>query len=754
VRLKTVIARLSATVVVVTLCLDAPAQTLSYTTTWLGNTFGGGPKWVQNFIEGMYVAPDGTVYAASGWDEAGREFGLYRNGDVIGKCSDTHGWGTNGGPAVVASEKYVFIAHSHGNEGGHLTGEKYPPKGFEWFGISRRTMDGKPAPFPGGRGRFGDMLILHEAPTKVDAHVRGLAVDSKGRLYAGDPNDGLVRVFDAETMKPITSWKVARARQIALDAKDTLWVIQSADAGEPAKILRFSAEGKPLPQQIAFKSPVSPTALCVDRKTGRLLVSDNGPAQQVLIFEGIDAVPKLVGTFGEPGGIYGGKTPGLAGPLRFSGPTGVGADAEGNVYVGCNQPAGGSILRAFSPTGELKWELLGLEFVDAADPVPGSDGTDVFTTECRYTLDWGKDGAGKQWTWRSQTIDPFRYPNDPRLHEGHHNMCAALYREIGGKPFLVVRGMFQHAMVFYKLQGEIAVPSAMFAKGPYRSGNWANVPQPEKGRWIWRDLNGDGDFQADEFLEADGVREPESWAWWVDEKGDVWQGDQTGKEPIRHYLLQWLDEKGNPVYSRAKSETLPLPAPMNHLLRIEYHPAADTMYLTGHTTDRPKTGGEWGQVGSEAWRIDNWSKGNRAPRWRIALPYQPETKVKTPGASVPNVTIKSFCTAGDAVFAVESRTAKVHVYDAGTGTKLGEMTPGPEVAKESGWVDFPDAIRACRRKNGEYLVFVEEDAKAKIIIYRWTPGARPLSLPTIPQHAISLSRRDIVRIAQRFIAGD
>lgn len=81
--------------------------------------------------------------------------------------------------------------------------------------------------------------------------------------------------------------------------------------------------------------------------------------------------------------------------------------------------------------------------------------------------------------------------------------------------------------------------------------------------------------------------------------------------------------------------------------------------------------------------------------------------------------MKAFCTAGDAVFAVEFRTAKVHVFDAATGAVLGEMTPGPEVGRESGWIDFPDAMRAFRRKNGEYLVFVEEDAKAKVIVYRW-----------------------------------
>jgi hypothetical protein len=29
---------------------------------------------------------------------------------------DTHGWGTGGGRAIVASNNYIFIAHSQGNE--------------------------------------------------------------------------------------------------------------------------------------------------------------------------------------------------------------------------------------------------------------------------------------------------------------------------------------------------------------------------------------------------------------------------------------------------------------------------------------------------------------------------------------------------------------------------------------------------------------------------------------------------------------
>ncbi len=57
--------------------------TISYKTSWIGNTFAGGEKWVQIHISAMYVGNDGTVYTNSVWDEAGREAGIYQDGDTI-----------------------------------------------------------------------------------------------------------------------------------------------------------------------------------------------------------------------------------------------------------------------------------------------------------------------------------------------------------------------------------------------------------------------------------------------------------------------------------------------------------------------------------------------------------------------------------------------------------------------------------------------------------------------------------------------
>jgi len=68
-------------------------------TSWLGNTFRGGDKWVQNFFQGVEVQPDGTIWTTSDWDEGGRKFQEYKDGDVIGNVDH----GIAHGPDQVVS---------------------------------------------------------------------------------------------------------------------------------------------------------------------------------------------------------------------------------------------------------------------------------------------------------------------------------------------------------------------------------------------------------------------------------------------------------------------------------------------------------------------------------------------------------------------------------------------------------------------------------------------------------------------------
>ncbi|WP_460207180.1 NHL repeat-containing protein [Scytonema sp. NUACC21] len=675
----------------------------SYTTSWIGNSFGGGSKWVQIQISSMYVTPDGTVYTNSPWDESGREAGIYKNGDVMGLADDLHGWERLGGVAVTADKKYIYVSMSQGNSGS--PGEDYPSKGTTWHCVRRYNLSGKTAPFPGGRGWDKSMVIV-----STKSKVTGLA-NAGGELYVSDSGANRVRVYDTNTMKELRSFAVANPGHIAVDRKGNLWIIQNASGSSRAKISHYSKQGKLLPEAIA--DVAKPSAIAVDNQ-GRLLIADNGPRQQVLIYSITGSKPAQVGTLGTKGGIYAG-VPGEVGNVKFSGITGVGADGKGNIYVatdGFNRS--GAKLRQFSPSGKLQWQLMGLSFVDNADGDRATDAVDVYTKDEHFVMDYSKP-SGKQWTYKGFTINAFKYPQDPRLNTSPD---APFFRRIKGKPYLFLTDMYGGFLQIYRFQkntdGEVAIPSGMFIgtnEGKQAiEGKWP-PNQPKTGEWIWRDRNGNGAFESGEYdISKD---HPYIGGWWVDSKGDVWKSLRTQDGVgIRHYPLQGIDNKGNLIYTYKSMEKQQTPSFFTDLRRIEYFPETDTMYLTGFTKENPAINGDYAKlVGSEIARFDNWSKGNRKPRWRVVFPVDKSAppEVLTPAA---------IDVASDYVFAVSVKKADVYVYNAKTGALVRTLKPGPEVAGESGWVDIPYGVRAFRRSNGEYLVFVEEDAKAKVIMYR------------------------------------
>ena len=103
---------------------DAPPLTkLPNQTSWLGNTFGGAEgKWVQNYVDEIEVAPDGAVYTASEWDEAGRCAGVYKSGDVMptmlkqfdGKGGHkAWGWGT-ASHGVAIDDTRIYLINTAG----------------------------------------------------------------------------------------------------------------------------------------------------------------------------------------------------------------------------------------------------------------------------------------------------------------------------------------------------------------------------------------------------------------------------------------------------------------------------------------------------------------------------------------------------------------------------------------------------------------------------------------------------------------
>jgi hypothetical protein len=64
---------------------------------------------------------------------------------------------------------------------------------------------------------------------------------------------------------------------------------------------------------------------------------------------------------------------------------------------------------------------------------------------------------------------------------------------------------------------------------------------------------------------------------------------------------------------------------------------------------------------------------------------------------------------------------RVFINRISDGAAVGVFDPGPTVGsvESTGWIDLLTGISAHKRKDGEYLVFVEEDYKAKVLLYGW-----------------------------------
>ena len=680
--------------------------TLNYTVSWLGNTFAEPNKWVQMDTAAMFVANDGTVYLNVCWEEGGRNVGIYKDGQCIGNARHTHGWGYEGGEAVTANDEYLFIAQHVSNEGGGLKSPKtWPPKGKGWTGVSRRRRDGTPAPFEAGKGGDGDtlkgcFLPIHEFDEKAPLAITGMAATNE-RLCVADAS-GKIRVFDPNTMTKTAEFEVPRAGQITFAPDGSLWVIQGGKGPTAAKIAHYSASGERLPQ--AISGVAVPTVLACHAKA-HLLVADNGPDQQVKVFD--SATCRQVAALGVKGGIFFARK-GQVGPQRFNGLIGVGSDAAGNIYVACRgRPDGngsGLVLQSYKTDGALLWELLGLEFVDNADVDPAAD-TNVYTKEEHFVMDYSKP-RGQEWSYKGYTLDRFAHPNDPRLHV---DFCSTFARRIEGKLFLFGIDMYSDHLLIYRMteKDEVAIPCGYFAQRRLK-GDWP-PHQPVRGEWIWLDRNGNGDFDADEY-DSRATDNRQCWGWWVDSQGDVWQAGDANQ--LRRFPCQGLDANGVPKYSFATARTESAPEPFTNLQRVEYFPATDTMYLSGYSKAFPNKKGNWKTVGKVVCRYDSWST-RRTKRWELNLPFdEAQEASKTYGTPV------AMSIAGDYLFVTYLKTAEVRVYEAGTAKYCGTLRPGKDM---SGWVDIPYAVRAHQRANGEYLVFVEEDWKAKIIMYRWRP---------------------------------
>jgi len=322
-------------------------------------------------------------------------------------------------------------------------------------------------------------------------------------------------------------------------------------------------------------------------------------------------------------------------------------------------------------------------------------------------MDWSKP-PGQDSKWISYTLNRHKYPNDPRglMHvkqQGEHGLTSPQIVYLEGKRFMFVGGMFASNFInIFRYEGEIAIPSGLIMQwehGLYRTDlKWP--PNRPAGTFIWRDQNGDGDYQASEFAQNTSHIRPGPFC--VDKKGNIWMA-----YGFFRYECQGLDKQGNPIYSADRITVLDKPKGVNKVARVVYLDVSDTLVVAEEGLDekgRPSM-----RHISRVFVCKDYLKGNR------------ETISFVPGAGG-----KAGCVAAAGDYAFTGgwqERGRIWVNRLSDGKEMGVFEPGPTVGgvKNTGWIDLLTGITAFKRNTGGYLVFVEENYKAKSLIYRWKP---------------------------------
>ncbi|HEX8911061.1 MAG TPA: hypothetical protein VF796_01795 [Humisphaera sp.] len=659
---------------------DVPPP-LSYSVSWVGNTFPGGDAgWVPQDVQDIFVTSDGTVYTTVGWEEHRGNIAAFRDGKWV---QQTAHWRRGGidrlvGESIAANDKYVFFA----------TGTAAPgERDGKIMGTSLARRD---------RRDVADRKL--EQRVAVGVRLNGVAATADRVFAAGE--DGRVRVYDAE-LRPLGEWPAPAPGEMAADARGRLWIVDTQ-----AHVVRcFDAAGKALPQVVRFDQEVVPVDVAVT-PAGKLLVADGGVNRQVLVYRNLDGEPERERTLGEKGGVFAGPTRGAFADRRFICPVGVGGDAQGNVYVACGPYAkthgGTAVIQGYGPDDRLNWRVMSTEWLDTVDVDRGADGGVLFGSRYRYTLDLSRP-AGQQWTLAAVTLDPDRYPDDPRASSAA--VGGVWHRRIGGRSYLFMPDMNGGGVSVFRFdpqrQGEVAIPCAQVGT-----------------KELWCDADGNGRRDAGETADNPTA---ETRGWYVDPNGTIWQA--TGRKGIFAYPVSGFDAHGTPRYRVEARKQWPMPAPFTELRRIAYDAQADVMYLAGSTAEARAE--HWKPMGPNLARFDRWSE-KPVTAWHTELAHE---KAKGGHESYEPF---DFAVEGDYVFVVYAGrlpsqnlpTGTVMVFDKRDRRYVSAMHPP---GTRTGAVpmdalqDMVHSLNVYRRGDGEYLIFIEDDGYTKNVMYRWRP---------------------------------
>ena len=535
-------------------------------------------------------------------------------------------------------------------------------------------------------------------------HINGLAIN-KNLLYVSDtPNNG-IKVYDLNNLsqQAIATWTVDNPGKLAFDGEGNLWVVKN----QTNQILRFSIDGQQMPQTITLPEGAIAYDIAIDKRNNTLYVTDIGQDQNIKIYNNIVSEPKLQQTFGLKGGIYASNS-GKLDDLKFHNPKGIGIDAKGNLYIAektwSSKGGGGIIISSYQTNGNLQWRLSSSEFMSGLD-LDLENNQFLYSKERRYNL------TEDTKIHFSTTLNPFEFPQDPRLHE-HFTKVQVNY--LNDKRMLFLTQRNGKNLAVYRFQPEtnqeIAIPYAMFSGS--RNLSWI-ANQPEKKKWLWIDSNLNGQFERNEFT-VDPKKTERSTDWFIESDGTLWT---VASKTIRKFTTVYNGEY--PEWNFNNIQEFNIPKPFTSVKRLAYDRATDSMYLTGYTSNHPYEG-NWKAIGKVMARFDNWSTAPKL-NWILDTPWQTHSK---DGRQKPI----ALALEGDYIFIGIGSTGKqknlleqstILVYDKLSRKYIGSMQQSNKIGPIM--LDKGQGLNVRKISDREYWIFIEDAAYARSVIFKWNP---------------------------------
>jgi hypothetical protein len=530
----------------------AHAVNTTYTTDWIANSYGTNATHVGNAARSMWVAPEGTVYTASQWDENEGGIAIYKGGQNAGSIG-AHG--EPQGSAITGNATYLWAPRQFDSH----PGTQCPQQNGCVYRYVRAT-------------GVSDVQIAVSADT-TERHADIITgITTWGNyLYVSDHPGNRVRIYTVGGTW-IQDISLSSPGALAAGRNGDIYIAQESTG----TIQHYSLAGALL-GTTQLQAGEVPHALYFDPTTQYLWIGDAGPDQNIKVYD--TRTFTLVNTFGVQGGYLDTTTgvKGQVGDKRFAKIDGIGKDSAGNIYV-LSQPwgqtwdlgrTGGTDLYAYSPNQTLLYNIHGLNFEGIGAPDPSTDATTFYSGTNLYS-----GTGGPNWQFVANTVDPFTYPTDGRLNAAdpgrgkHFGMVAT----VGNNRILVATDQDPDGFLFYHFNsatsGYVAIPDGA-------------LPGATPFNQLARVRNG--------FCLASN--------------GDVWAGmDKTGK--IWHWPLTGFDANGKPSWGAPVTYTTP--SSIEVLSRIIYLPESDTMILgqaiTGST--------DWTSIGTRVEVYHGWLAGN------------------------------------------------------------------------------------------------------------------------------------------------